>query len=80
MLNSSKPHAPTQPHEAGEQSSGVMPFGKFKGSKLDQLPDDYILWLSMLDLRNPLLKNVLNELARRLAKKDRRVEPEVVGQ
>ena len=45
-----------------------MPFGSHKGKHLDELPDDYILWLGCLDdLRQPLLGHVLREMGRRLA-------------
>jgi uncharacterized protein (DUF3820 family) len=45
-----------------------MPFGAHKGQPLDELPDDYLLWLSLLsDLRQPLLGHVLREMGRRLA-------------
>ena len=34
----------------------LMPFGQFKGTPLDQLPDEYLLWLiTRDDLRDPLL-------------------------
>ena len=46
----------------------LMPFRKHKGVPLDQLDDDYMLWLSCLpDLRQPLLGHVLREMGRRLA-------------
>lgn len=50
----------------------TMPFGQHRGEPLDQLPNDYLLWLSTLnDLRQPLLGHVLKEMGRRLAEKDR---------
>lgn len=46
----------------------VMPFGKCNGLPLDQLDDEYLLWLGCLnDLRQPLLGHVLREMGRRLA-------------
>lgn len=46
----------------------TMPFGKFKGTPLDQLSDEYLLWVGTLnDLRQPLLSHVLAEMGRRLA-------------
>ena len=45
----------------------LMPFGKFKGTPLAQLDDEYLLWVACLhDLRQPLLGHVLKEMARRL--------------
>lgn len=45
-----------------------MPFGKLKGTPLDELPSEYLLWLGCLDdLRQPLLGAVLREMGRRLA-------------
>ena len=48
----------------------LMPFGKFKGTPLANLPDEYILWLGCLDdLRQPLLGHVLREMGRRLSER-----------
>lgn len=45
-----------------------MPFGKFKGIYLHDLPDDYLEWLSGLDnLREPLLTWVQEEFDAREA-------------
>lgn len=45
-----------------------MPFGKYRGQPIEQIPDEYLLWLGCLDdLRPPLLGHVLHEMARRLA-------------
>ena len=50
----------------------LMPFGRFKGSPLSDLPSDYLLWLSMLpDVRQPLLGGLLAEMARRIVEADR---------
>jgi hypothetical protein len=44
-----------------------MPFGKFKGTQLDELPAYYVVWLSRLpDLRDPLRAAVVEELGRRV--------------
>lgn len=48
----------------------IMPFGKFKGTPLDQLSDECLLWVGTLnDLRQPLLGNALREMGRRLAER-----------
>jgi hypothetical protein len=40
----------------------TMPFGKFKGWALAELPDDYLRWLvSLDDLREPLRSAVVSE-------------------
>jgi uncharacterized protein (DUF3820 family) len=57
-----------------------MPFGKYKGAPLDELPSEYLLWLGCLnDLRQPLLGQVLKEMARRLADLDRQPAKEEAG-
>lgn len=51
-------------------TSPLMPFGKFRGTPLDQVSDEYLLWLGTLsDLRQPLLGHVLREMGRRLAER-----------
>lgn len=53
-------------------TSPLMPFGKFKGTPLEDLPSEYLLWLGCLDtLRQPLLGYVLKEMARRMIEMDR---------
>jgi hypothetical protein len=42
-----------------------MPFGKFKGRRLGDLPDAYIAWLLAIDLREPLRSDVVAEAVRR---------------
>jgi hypothetical protein len=43
-----------------------MPFGKFKGRLLSELPDGYLLWLLDLPDLNPWLRRALEiEMARR---------------
>ena len=39
-----------------------MPFGKFRGYEVSELPDDYLRFLSTLDLRPPLRRAVEAEL------------------
>lgn len=47
-------------------SSGKMPFGKFKGVSFNYLPDWYLDWIKKnLELREPLLSKINNEIARR---------------
>ena len=59
MTNSSKLHPPMQVR--------AMPFGKYKGTPLEELPSEYLLWLGCLDtLRQPLLRQVVKEMARRI--------------
>jgi uncharacterized protein (DUF3820 family) len=43
-----------------------MPFGRYKGRPIVQLPDGYVRWLAGLsDLREPLLSAVRDEIQRR---------------
>jgi hypothetical protein len=43
-----------------------MPFGKYKGRLLRELPDQYLEWLSALnDLRPPLRQRIVDEQRRR---------------
>jgi uncharacterized protein (DUF3820 family) len=56
----------TSPIKAGP----LMPFGKFRGTPIAELSDEYLLWLGCLDdLRQPLLGHVLKEMARRLTER-----------
>ena len=51
----------------------TMPFGKHKGTPLEELPSEYLLWLGCLDaLRQPFLGHVLREMGRRLAASEAR--------
>lgn len=44
----------------------TMPFGKYKGVPLSDIPDEYLDWLRTRDdLRDPLLSALNEELARR---------------
>jgi len=44
----------------------AMPFGRHKGRRLSELPDDYLEWLQALDdLREPLRAAVADEAQRR---------------
>lgn len=42
-----------------------LPFGKYRGVDIRVVPKDYLLWLSTLDLRDPLRKALDVELRRR---------------
>lgn len=62
----------SEPTNSGNHSSPsagpIMPFGKYRGTPLVELPNEYLVWLGCLDdLRQPLLKHVLHEMGRRLA-------------
>lgn len=52
-----------------------MLFGKHKGSELADLPDEYLIWLNGLDLRDPLRMEVEQEAQRR----EQRLSPEVLS-
>jgi uncharacterized protein (DUF3820 family) len=70
VMNFSKAHSPTQ--------APTMPFGKHKGTLLEELPSEYLLWLGCLDtLRQPLLGHVLREMARRIMELEN--QPERTG-
>lgn len=59
---------PTLQDELKKLKRPTVPFGVHKGKPLDEIPDDYLLWLGCLDdLRQPLLGAVLHEMGRRLA-------------
>lgn len=56
----------------------LMPFGKFKGTELEALPANYVVWLSQLeDLRDPLRRAVVEELGRRVLHQPSVREPAV---
>jgi hypothetical protein len=44
-----------------------MPFGRHCGRPLDELPDDYLDWLTSISLREPLKTHVQREVRRRRA-------------
>jgi Putative quorum-sensing-regulated virulence factor len=49
----------------------ILQFGKFKGRRVSELPDNYLHWLSSIDLRDPSLEfAVLSELWRREKRAD----------
>lgn len=67
-MNTTTTPTPTQPRPS---ASPIMPFGKYKGSLLKDLPSEYLLWLGCLhDLRQPLLGAVLREMWRRIVEMD----------
>jgi hypothetical protein len=41
-----------------------MPFGKYKGKKMSEVPDYYLLWVwdNIQDLRDPLKSYIANNL------------------
>ncbi len=43
----------------------TMPFGRFAGVALDEIPDTYVAWLLAIDLREPLRSAVVAEAAAR---------------
>jgi len=52
-------------------TGATMPFGKFRGSRLEDLPAEYLLWVGCLpDLRQPLLGAILKEMGRRIMEQD----------
>ena len=51
----------------------LMPFGKFKGNELAEVPDSYLLWLAEnVELREPLLSHVWEEMQERGLEVDQR--------
>jgi uncharacterized protein (DUF3820 family) len=55
-------------NQAARYAGPIMPFGKYRGTPLAELPNEYLVWLSCLDdLRPPLLKHVLHEMGARLS-------------
>lgn len=68
-----EPHPLLHPRAQPETQlrSPLMPFGKYKGSLLKDVPSEYLLWLGCLhDLRQPLLGAVLREMGRRIVEMD----------
>jgi hypothetical protein len=48
------------------EASYVMPFGKYKGVPITDVPDGYIVWIwETMQLRDPLKSAIENELERR---------------
>jgi hypothetical protein len=45
-----------------------MPFGKFAGCALSELPDSYLQWLGSIELRPPLKEAVDREIATRISR------------
>ena len=47
----------------------TMPFGKYRNQPLDEIGDEYLLWLLLLEnLREPLLTAIHLEADRRMGK------------
>ncbi len=42
-----------------------MPFGQYKGQPLSTIPDEYLEWLTTIELREPLASAVYAEIAAR---------------
>jgi hypothetical protein len=57
--------APMPSPSARSGSSYPLPFGKYKGTPVSALPDDYLQWLSTRELRDPLRSVVTRELQAR---------------
>ena len=48
-----------------------MPFGKYRGLRVSDIPDQYLIWLlSLSALREPLLSHVRSEAKRRRLRRD----------
>ncbi len=43
----------------------LMPFGKYRGLPVEMLPDDYLRWLTTINLFEPLRTHVYSEVTRR---------------
>jgi hypothetical protein len=56
-------------------TTATMPFGKYKGCPLIELPAEYLLWVGCLpDLRQPLLGAILREMGRRIVELEQQPE------
>lgn len=49
-----------------------MPFGKFSGLDLADIPGDYLSWLMKIDLREPLRSEARSEYWRRISWQEER--------
>jgi hypothetical protein len=68
--------------DEGRAGAVIMPFGKYRGRPLTELPSDYLTWLAGLaNLREPLRSAVTAESERRTAhaRPARRPAPEVLA-
>ena len=55
-----------------------MTFGKYRGYEIDDLPDDYLIWLTTIELRHPLSYYVSAEIFRRRLEPNHREEPKAI--
>ncbi len=52
-----------------------MPFGKHRGTAISELADEYLLWLTSIELRRPWLRDAVEEeIERRRLDEERREE------
>lgn len=42
-------------------ASSVMPFGKYKGTELDEVPASYLMWLYENDCKEPFVKSYIEK-------------------
>ena len=59
-----------------------MPFGKYRGKRLEDVPFEYLEWLTTLDLREPLRTHVDEEFERRAYSQETQnlIDPTVVDE
>jgi len=59
-----------------------MPFGKYRGERLEDVPFAYLEWLTALDLREPLRTHVEEEFERRAYTQESKsiIDPNIVDE